>query len=67
MRTIDGKAELLGESEVFFGGWQNLRARLDAIAAVTAEDVQRVVLSYFEQRNRTVATLIPRPAGDEDE
>ncbi len=58
MKTIDGKAELIGETEIFFGGWRNVGARLDAIAAVTVEDVKRVIGLRFTQRNRTVGTLV---------
>ncbi len=65
MKTIAGKAELLGESEVFFGGWENVRMRLDALAAVTKEDVQRVLRTYFTKRNRTVCTLVPTSGDDE--
>ena len=57
MRTIDGKAELLGETQVFWGDHRRLRARLGAFADVTADDVMRVAGAYFEKRNRTVCTL----------
>jgi len=64
LRTIDGKAALLGETETFFGGWRNLPARVNRVEAVTPDDVKRVVAKTFRAQNRTVATLvIPEAAG----
>ena len=57
LRTIDGKADLLLETELFFGGWKQLGARLERVEAVQAADLQRVLLRYFVARNRTVCTL----------
>lgn len=58
LATIDGKAEVIGETETFFGGWRNLSARIDRIEAVTADDVKRVAAKTFTVRNRTVCTLV---------
>jgi len=58
LATIDGKADVLGETELFFGGWRNLAKRMERIDAVTADDVKRVVAKYFPGTNRTVATLV---------
>lgn len=58
LRTISGKADLLTDSELFFGGWQQLPRRLERVQAVTAEDVKRVAAATFTRRNRTVATLV---------
>ena len=57
LKKIDGKAELLAETETFFGGWRNLPARLKRIEAVTSEVVKRVMAKYFTADNRTVCTL----------
>jgi len=59
LQTIDGKAELLAETDAFFGGWQNLPARVEALAKVTPADVKRVAAAYFRKDNRTVAVLEP--------
>jgi zinc protease len=59
MRTIDGKASLVGETETFFGGWRALPARVARIEQVTAADVKAVVAKYFTAKNRTVVTLVP--------
>ncbi len=57
LRTIDGKAGLIGETAVFFGTWRMLRWRLEAIQNVSGDDVKRVAAHYFRKRNRTVGTL----------
>jgi zinc protease len=61
MRTIKDKAELVGETETFFGGWRGLGARAARIDAVTADDVKAVVAKCFTKKNRTVVTLVPVP------
>ena len=58
LRTNDGRAELLGETELFHGGWRRVADRLAALRAVSAEDVRRVVAAYLHADNRTVATLV---------
>lgn len=58
LRTIDGKASVIAETETFFGGWRKLGARLGAIEAVTADDVKRVLAEHFQPRNRTTAVLV---------
>jgi zinc protease len=59
LKTIEGRANLLGSYEVFEGGYAKLFAADKEIEAVTAADVQRVARLYFGEKNRTVATLIP--------
>ena len=51
------KADVLTDTDTFFGGWQKLGARLEAIEAVTGEEVKRVMAKYLTKRNRTVVTL----------
>jgi zinc protease len=51
---------LLGEYEVA-GDWRRIDEYLPAIRAVTAEDVTRVARVYFDEDQRTVATLAPLP------
>ncbi|MDX2097169.1 MAG: pitrilysin family protein [Leptolyngbyaceae cyanobacterium bins.59] len=53
-----GMAQLLLEYEVKTGSWRNLFKELDAIAAVTPADIQRVARSTFRPENRTVAKLL---------
>jgi zinc protease len=59
LKTIAGRANLLGTFEVFRGDYKKLFTMDKDIEAVTAADVQRVAKKYFTENNRTVATLIP--------
>ena len=59
MKTIAGRANLLGSYEVFQGNYADLFTVTQRVDAVTAEDLQRVAKKYFSEKNRTVATLIP--------
>lgn len=59
LKTIAGKANLLGSYEVFYGGWNQIHEAPARIEKVTAADVQRAAARIFSPRNRTVATLIP--------
>ncbi len=62
MKTINGRANSLGQYEVFFGDYRKLFSAADEYAKVTKEDLRRVAGKYFTDKNRTVATLIPEPA-----
>jgi len=62
MKTIEGRANLLGSYEVFEGDYNKLFQADKTIEAVTPADIQRVARLYFSPRNRTVATLIPEKA-----
>jgi len=59
LKTIAGRANLLGTYEVFLGDYNKLFTSDRDIEAVTAADVKRVATKYFSEKNRTVATLIP--------
>jgi zinc protease len=59
MATIDGKAEALGDAEMFRGDW---RAALSATARyerVTAREIQTLARTLFDEKNRTVGLLVP--------
>jgi zinc protease len=58
-KTIEGRANLLGSYEVFYGDYAKLATADQTIEAVTAADIQRVARQYFMAKNRTVATLVP--------
>ena len=59
VKTINGRASALGNYEVFFGDYHKLFRAPDDYAKVTPDDIRRVAQAYFDDRNRTVATLSP--------
>lgn len=59
LKTIAGKANLLGRYEIYNGDYRKLWTAVDELKKVTAADVKRVAAQYFGEKNRTVATLIP--------
>jgi zinc protease len=59
MATIAGRANLIGQYEVFFGDYTKLLTAEKDFAKVTAGDVRNAARKYFNPKNKTVATLIP--------
>lgn len=53
-----GMAKLLAEYEAKTGSWQKLFEDLQAILAVTPEDIQRIAQNTFRTENRTVGKLL---------
>ncbi|MEG3439630.1 pitrilysin family protein [Pannus brasiliensis CCIBt3594] len=65
LRGLDsnmGMARALLEYQVKTGDWRNLFKELDAYAAVTPEDIQRVARSTFTPENRTIGRILPANA-----
>lgn len=62
LKTISGKANLIGQYEVFFGDHKKLSTVAAELEKVTAADIQRVAAKYFKETNRTVGTLVPAAA-----
>jgi zinc protease len=60
MKTISGRAGLVGSYEVFFGDYGALFDGPRAFERVTAADVARVASTYLTERNRSVVTLTPK-------
>lgn len=63
LRSLDsnmGMARNLVEYEVKTGDWRNLFQRLEAIAAVTPADIQRVAKAAFRPENRTIGRLLSK-------
>jgi len=54
-------ASLLLQYEVKTGSWKNLFREVDAIAAVTPADIQRVAQATFIPQNRTEGRLLSKP------
>ncbi len=59
LKTIAGKANRLGQYEIFHGDHRKLSEADQRLEKLTAADVKRVAEKYFDAKNRTVATLIP--------
>jgi zinc protease len=59
LAAIDGKAQLLGEYEVFHGDWSRLFDAPARIAAVRAEDLRAVAAEILDERRRTLGLLVP--------
>jgi zinc protease len=59
MKTSAGKANLIGNYDVFHGGWSKVNEVAQGLESVSAEDVQKVAAKYLRASNRTVGTLIP--------
>ncbi|MFO7654853.1 MAG: pitrilysin family protein [Candidatus Krumholzibacteriia bacterium] len=57
LRGNNGMAGQLAFYQGMTGDWRNLFDQVDAIEAVTLDDVQRVAAEIFQPRNRTVALI----------
>ncbi len=55
-----GMARSLVEYEVKTGSWRNLFKELEAIAAVTPADIQRVAQATFTPQNRTIGRILSK-------
>ncbi|HVC30297.1 MAG TPA: pitrilysin family protein, partial [Steroidobacteraceae bacterium] len=67
LAAIDGKAQLLGEYEVFHGGWSKLFDAPARIAAVSTEELLTVAREILDPRRRTLGVLLPsQESGDAD-
>ena len=64
LATIDGKAQLLGEYEVFHGDWQKLFDAPAAFESVTRAQVQAAAKEILDRRRRTVGVLLPSEGAD---
>jgi predicted Zn-dependent peptidase len=57
------RANSIGQYAVYYGDPNLINTRLDKVAAVTKEDVQRVANKYLQQTNRTVVITVPKGGG----
>jgi zinc protease len=62
LATIDGKAQLLGEYEVFHGDWTKLFDAPAQFEKVTRAEVRAVAHEVLDRRRRTVGLLVPEDA-----
>jgi zinc protease len=64
LATIDGKAEALGDYEVFHGDYRKLFDAPDRLAAVTAADIQAAAAAVLKKTNRTIGMVVPQQDGE---
>ena len=55
------RAVTIGQYAVYYNEPNLINVRLDKVAAVTKEDVQRVANKYLVNTNRTVVITVPKP------
>ncbi len=60
---VDGKAEALGHYETALGDFRKVNTLAERLAAVTVEDVARVVRQYLKTERRTI--VIAEPEGED--
>ena len=60
-----GMAQQLADYQGIMGDWKELFKEIDAIAAVTPEQVQNVANKYLTKENRTVAKMVSSNDGDQ--
>jgi zinc protease len=60
LETISGKAQALGEYEVFHGDYRKLFAAPAEYESITAEDVKTAAAKVLRGENRTVGVLEPK-------
>jgi zinc protease len=65
LATIDGKADLLGDHEVFHGDYRKALDLAARIEAVTAQQIRDMARKVFRAENSTVGTVIPADASVE--
>ena len=59
MQRVNGKARKIGRYEILFGDYTMIPKVPGLYRAVTNDDIQRVVRTYFTEKNRNVVTLVP--------
>ncbi len=60
LQTIAGRANLLGSSEMLYGGFEQLFELMKKLDAVTPASVKEVTGRYFIPTNKTVGILVPQ-------
>src|ERR1700733_9403061 len=61
LATIDGKAQLLAEYEIFHGDWAKLFDAPAQFEKVTRAEVHAVAREILDRRRRTIGVLLPEP------
>ena len=63
LQSSISRAITIGQYAVYYNEPGLINSRLDKVAAVTKEDVQRVANKYLVDTNRTVVVTLPKPKG----
>ena len=58
-----GRANAIGQYATYYNDANIINTRIDKVAAVTKEDVQRVANKYLVSTNRTVVITVPKATG----
>ena len=66
METINGKANTIGNYELFFGDYKKLFSTPSDYAKVTRDEIQQVAKKYFTEENRTVGIMQSTELGEEE-
>ena len=66
LRSINRRANVIGRYDVLFGDYRKLANVEQEFNKVTAADIQRAAKQYFDVNNRTVATLVPDSAPEDE-
>jgi len=59
MKSNSTMAAMLTEAESIRGDWSLLFDDMEAVNAVTAEDVKRVAAAYLVAKQKTIGEIIP--------
>jgi len=62
LQSTLSRAILLSQYAMFYDNPDLINSRAEKIAAVTADDVQRVARTYLTRENRTVVITNPKPS-----
>jgi zinc protease len=66
METINGKANTIGNYQLFFGDYKKLFTAPSDYAKVTRDEIQQVAKKYFTEENRTVGIMQSTELGEEE-
>ena len=66
METINGKANTIGNYELFFGDYKKLFSAPSDYAKITRDEIQQVAKKYFTEENRTVGIMQSTELGEEE-
>lgn len=64
LETISGKAQALGDYEVFHGDYRKLFEAPSQYESITADEVRQAAATVLRAGNRTVGVLEPAPAAE---